>query len=99
MHPALLTPSSSTHTPITLLHVLWLQVGSALSDPYLSFAAGINGLAGPLHGLANQEVLLWLDQMVQKVRRGCSFVQKITSSCQLAARCKCGTSRTLLPSC
>ena len=30
-------------------------VGSALSDPYLSFAAGMNGLAGPLHGLANQE--------------------------------------------
>lgn len=29
-------------------------VGSALSDPYLSFAAGVNGLAGPLHGLANQ---------------------------------------------
>ena len=29
-------------------------VGSALSDPYLSFAAGLNGLAGPLHGLANQ---------------------------------------------
>mmetsp|Transcript_2801 Transcript_2801/g.6764 ORF Transcript_2801/g.6764 Transcript_2801/m.6764 type:complete len:387 (+) Transcript_2801:290-1450(+) len=35
-------------------------VGSALSDPYLSFAAGMTGLAGPLHGLANQEVLLWL---------------------------------------
>ena len=35
-------------------------VGSALSDPYLSFAAGMNGLAGPLHGLANQEVLRWL---------------------------------------
>ena len=35
-------------------------VGSALSDPYLSFAAGLNGLAGPLHGLANQEVLVWL---------------------------------------
>ncbi|HEX4875371.1 MAG TPA: citrate (Si)-synthase, partial [Chitinophagaceae bacterium] len=31
-------------------------VGSALSDPYLSYAAGMNGLAGPLHGLANQEV-------------------------------------------
>ena len=29
-------------------------VGSALSDPYLSFAGGMNGLAGPLHGLANQ---------------------------------------------
>jgi len=35
-------------------------VGSALSDPYLSFSAGLNGLAGPLHGLANQEVLRWL---------------------------------------
>jgi len=34
-------------------------VGSALSDPYLSLAAGMNGLAGPLHGLANQEVLRW----------------------------------------
>jgi citrate synthase len=28
-------------------------VGSALSDPFLSFSAGLNGLAGPLHGLAN----------------------------------------------
>ena len=36
-------------------------VGSALSDPYLSFAGGMCGLAGPLHGLANQEVLQWLD--------------------------------------
>lgn len=35
------------------------MVGSTLSDPYLSFAAGLNGLAGPLHGLANQEVLRW----------------------------------------
>ncbi|XP_030566280.1 probable citrate synthase, mitochondrial isoform X1 [Drosophila novamexicana] len=38
-------------------------VGSALSDPYLSFAAGMNGLAGPLHGLANQEVLVWLRKL------------------------------------
>ncbi len=35
-------------------------VGSALSDVYLSCAAGLNGLAGPLHGLANQECLRWL---------------------------------------
>jgi hypothetical protein len=35
-------------------HDIQLQVGSALSDPYLSFAAALNGLAGPLHGLANQ---------------------------------------------
>lgn len=38
-------------------------VGSALSSPYLSLAAGLNGLAGPLHGLANQEVLNWLNEM------------------------------------
>jgi citrate synthase len=35
-------------------------VGSALSDPYLSFSAGMNGLAGPLHGLANQECLNYI---------------------------------------
>jgi len=35
-------------------------VGSALSDPYLSFSAGMNGLAGPLHGLANQECLSFI---------------------------------------
>lgn len=38
-------------------------IGSALSDPYLSFAGGMNGLAGPLHGLANQEVLVWLKKI------------------------------------
>ncbi|RZB41003.1 Citrate synt domain containing protein, partial [Asbolus verrucosus] len=38
-------------------------VGSALSDPYLAYAAGMNGLAGPLHGLANQEVLIWLQKL------------------------------------
>lgn len=42
-------------------------VGSALSDPYLSFAAGMNGLAGPLHGLANQEVLMWLTKLRKEV--------------------------------
>jgi len=34
-------------------------VASALSDAYYAYSAGINGLAGPLHGLANQEVLGW----------------------------------------
>ena len=38
-------------------------VGSALGDPYLSYAAGMNGLAGPLHGLANQEVIKWIFEM------------------------------------
>jgi hypothetical protein len=45
-------------------HDIQLQVGSALSDPYLSFAAALNGLAGPLHGLANQEVLLWIKSVI-----------------------------------
>lgn len=35
-------------------------VGSALSDVYYATSAGMNGLAGPLHGLANQECLKWL---------------------------------------
>lgn len=43
------------------------MVGSALSDPYLAFAAGMNGLAGPLHGLANQEVLRWIVKMRDQV--------------------------------
>jgi citrate synthase len=42
-------------------------VGSTLSDPYLSFAAGVNALAGPLHGLANQEVVLWINEMTEKL--------------------------------
>ena len=43
-------------------------VGSALSDPYLSFAAGMNGLAGPLHGLANQEVIKWIFEMQEELK-------------------------------
>ncbi|KAG9102667.1 hypothetical protein FRC06_001500 [Ceratobasidium sp. 370] len=42
-------------------------VGSALSDPYLSYSAALLGLAGPLHGLANQEVLRWMLEMQKAV--------------------------------
>ncbi|KAF4551656.1 2-methylcitrate synthase [Elsinoe fawcettii] len=42
-------------------------VGSALSDAYLSYSAGLQGLAGPLHGLAAQEVLRWILQMQDKI--------------------------------
>lgn len=42
-------------------------VGSALSDAYYSLSAGLNGLAGPLHGLANQEVLRWIQQVMDKM--------------------------------
>ena len=43
-------------------------VGSALSDPYLSLAAGMNGLAGPLHGLANQEVIKWIYELQDELK-------------------------------
>jgi citrate synthase len=41
-------------------------VGSALSDVYYAASAGLNGLAGPLHGLANQECLGWLLDVYQQ---------------------------------
>jgi citrate synthase len=42
-------------------------VASALSDAYYSLSAGLNGLAGPLHGLANQEVLGWIQNVMKKL--------------------------------
>jgi citrate synthase len=42
-------------------------VASSLSDIYLSTSSMINGLAGPLHGLANQEVLRWLHDIMEKM--------------------------------
>jgi citrate synthase len=42
-------------------------VGSALADPYLCLAAGLNGLAGPLHGLANQEVVRWIEELKRQL--------------------------------
>jgi citrate synthase len=41
-------------------------VGSALSDPFYAVSAGLNGLAGPLHGLANQECLRWALDVQEK---------------------------------
>jgi len=49
-------------------------VGSALSDPYLSFSASMAGLAGPLHGLANQEVLVFLTKLIKDV--GQNYTEK-----------------------
>ncbi len=42
-------------------------VASALSDMYYSMSAMVNGLAGPLHGLANQEVLRWIQGVMDKM--------------------------------
>ncbi len=40
-------------------------VGSALSDAYYSLSGAMDGLAGPLHGLANQEVLRWIMDLMK----------------------------------
>jgi len=42
-------------------------VGSTLSDAYYALAAGMNALAGPLHGLANQEVIGWILEMLESL--------------------------------
>ena len=57
-------------------------VGSALSDAYLSFSAGMNGLAGPLHGLANQEVVRWLLSMQKDLGGGLPSREKIAEYVQ-----------------
>lgn len=49
--------NASAHTTVL--------VGSTLADPYLSLAAAMNALAGPLHGLANQEVIGWINRMTE----------------------------------
>ncbi|MBV5262323.1 citrate (Si)-synthase, eukaryotic, partial [Synechococcus moorigangaii CMS01] len=54
-------------------------VGSALSDAYLSFAAGMNGLAGPLHGLANQEVIRWTLAMRDELGGGLPSKEQIAN--------------------
>lgn len=43
-------------------------VGSALSDPLYAVSAGMNGLAGPLHGLANQECLHFVLALHEKYK-------------------------------
>lgn len=57
-------------------------VGSALSDPYLSYAAGMNGLAGPLHGLANQEVIKWIFEMQESLGTNAPTSEQIANYVQ-----------------
>lgn len=42
-------------------------VGSALSNAPYAFGAGMLGLAGPLHGFANQEVMDWIYEMLEQI--------------------------------
>lgn len=49
-------------------------VASALSDPYLAISSMVNGLAGPLHGLANQEVMRFVFEVDKHLKtKGIEF--------------------------
>ncbi|MCJ7498914.1 citrate (Si)-synthase [bacterium] len=55
-------------------------IGSALSDFYYSLSGGLNGLAGPLHGLANQECLSFVLEMIEKFG-GAPTDEQLTEYC------------------
>ncbi|KAM0932381.1 putative citrate synthase [Dioscorea sansibarensis] len=50
-------------------------VASALSDPYRAYASAVNGLAGPIHGSAIQEGLLWVKSIVKEFGENISIEQ------------------------
>ena len=50
-------------------------IGSTLSSSYLSYAGAMNSLAGPLHGLANQEVIKWIFEMIKSIGKNPSKAQ------------------------
>jgi len=56
-------------------------VGSALSDPYYCYAASMCGLAGPLHGLANQECLKFITD-IQKALKGQITEDNVRKFCE-----------------
>jgi len=53
-------------------------VGSALSNAYYAFAAGMLGLAGPLHGYANQEVMTFIFDMLDELKTQTPTKEQIT---------------------
>ncbi|MCH2021799.1 MAG: citrate (Si)-synthase [Saprospiraceae bacterium] len=53
-------------------------VGSTLSDPYYSLSGGMNALAGPLHGLATQEVVKWILHMIEDLGTNTPSTDQIT---------------------
>lgn len=57
-------------------------VGSALSNPFFSYAAGMLGLAGPLHGYANQEVIAWIYDMIKELGTDHPTKQQIHDFCE-----------------
>ena len=82
-------------------------VGSTLSDPFLSLSAGLNALAGPLHGLANQEVLRWIMNLSDELKAEgkevskesiTEFAWKTLNSGQVIPRLSPVTRTAILPS-
>ncbi len=57
-------------------------VGSALSNPYYAYSAAMLGLAGPLHGFANQNVLSWIFDMLRALNDDDPPPQRIQKYCK-----------------
>ncbi|MEN8117639.1 MAG: citrate (Si)-synthase [Bacteroidota bacterium] len=57
-------------------------VGSALSNPYYAYAAGMTGLAGPLHGFANQDVIFWMFEMLEQLDTDTPTDEQVAAYCK-----------------
>ena len=57
-------------------------VGSALSNPYYCYSAAMNGLAGPLHGLANQDVIFWIFEMIEELDTDTPTDEQVAEYCK-----------------
>ncbi len=58
-------------------------VGSALSNPYYAYAAAMTGLAGPLHGFANQDVIFWMFEMIEQLGTDTPTDEQVAEYCKL----------------
>ncbi|WP_167608408.1 citrate (Si)-synthase [Maribellus sediminis] len=57
-------------------------VGSALSNPYYAYAAAMTGLAGPLHGFANQDVIFWIFEMIEQLDTDTPTDEQVADYCK-----------------
>lgn len=58
-------------------------VSSALSNPYYAYGAAMTGLAGPLHGFANQDVIFWMFEMMEYLDTETPTDQQVADYCKL----------------
>lgn len=58
-------------------------VGSALSNPYYAYAAAMTGLAGPLHGFANQDVIFWIFEMLEALDTQTPTDKQVEDYCKM----------------